>query len=66
MTFTPVLVPVVLMLCIGLFVFVAAGGYDAPLLRALPCIVFVSVALQQLRLIAYYYQVLRLPGLVEL
>ncbi|CAK7224821.1 hypothetical protein SBRCBS47491_005685 [Sporothrix bragantina] len=66
MTFTPVLIPVSLLLCIGLFVFVAVGGYDALPIRAVPIIVLVSVVLKQFRLIAYYYQVLQLPGLVEL
>ncbi|CAK7235680.1 hypothetical protein SCUCBS95973_009349 [Sporothrix curviconia] len=66
MTFTPVLIPVALLLCISLLVFVAAGGYESPPMRALPLVVFFSVALKQLRLIAYYCQVLQLPGLVEL
>ena len=66
MTYTPVLIPVSLLLCLSLFVFVAAGGYDGPLVRAIPYVVFMSVALKQLRLIAYYYQVLQLPGLVDL
>ncbi|CAK7200295.1 hypothetical protein SEUCBS139899_002986 [Sporothrix eucalyptigena] len=66
MTYTPVLIPVAQLLPLGLFIFVAVGGYDSLLLRALPFVVFLTITLMQFRLIAYYYQVLKLPGLVEL
>ncbi|ERS96728.1 hypothetical protein HMPREF1624_06937 [Sporothrix schenckii ATCC 58251] len=63
MTYSPLLVPVSLLLPICLFVFVAAGALESPSVRAFPYVVLMTIVLMQFRLVAYYFYVTKNPGL---
>ena len=66
MTFSPLLVPVSLLLPLCMFAFLGISALESPSIRALPFIVLVTIVLLQLRLIAYYFYIIRSQGLLRL
>ena len=66
MTYSPLLVPVSLLFPICLFVFIAVGALESPSVRAFPYVVFMTIVLMQFRLIAYYFYIIKNPGLLTI
>lgn len=66
MTYSPLLIPVSLLFPLCLFVFIAVGALESPSVRAFPYVVFMTIVLMQIHLIAYYFYIIKNPGLLTI